>query len=238
MLRKERCCSVLKVSSLFFLLITMLVISPYPVIETYSANSSKNTNVVELGDIKIDKSTKEIRIRSKLAIKEGILEYLMVHNEGKAYESVFKVGGNKPSELNFALLLIGCKPLSFEKFIKLTNAPEGQTELLKNHSESVLEIEIYQDNKKVEWQRVIKNRGGSIPTLTWAYTGGWFMKDNKYVGDFELSQIGIWPDPSAPINLFSSIGNPYRGNFGLEINRDNTQLKVNEDYEVVIRRKK
>lgn len=238
MLRRERYCSALKASSLFLLLTTILVISPHPVNKVYGANPSKNTNVVKLGDIKIDKSTKEIRIRSKLAIKEGILEYLMVHNEGKAYESVFKVGGNKPSELNFALLLIGCKPLNFEKFIKLTNDPEGQAELLKNHSESVLEIEVYQDNKKVEWQRVIKNRGGSIPTLTWAYTGGWFTKDNKYVGDLELSHIGIWPDPSAPINLFSSIGNPYRGNFGLEINRDNTQLKVNEDYEVVIRRKK
>jgi hypothetical protein len=53
----------------------------------------------------------------------------------------------------------------------------------------------------------------------------------------ELSYIGFWPDPSTAINLFSTLGNPYQGNFGFEMNRDNKALKVDQDFELVIRRR-
>ena len=80
--------------------------------EIKSPDHSHGQNIIKLNNILVDKIKKEIRISAKLAVTEGILEYLLVGNHGKTYESVFKIGDNKPSELNFALLLIGCSHVS------------------------------------------------------------------------------------------------------------------------------
>jgi hypothetical protein len=62
-----------------------------------------------------------------------------------------------------------------------------------------------------------------------------FLKDNRYAGDINLSHIGIWPDPSAVINLFSKAQNPYRGDFGFEMNTLNN-LVVDDTYELLLKR--
>lgn len=203
----------------------------------FGADAPKDQNRVALKNIIVDKIKKEVRIKSTLAITEGILEYLLVHEQGKAYESALGVSDNKPSELNFALLLIGCKPLSFETLMKLTQEQKDVSFLLQNHRESLVEIEIHRDGRKVGYEYLLTNREGTPIQPTWVFTGGFFTQDNRYVGDLELSHIGIWPDPSAPINLYSTMGNPYRGNFGLEMNRTNKALKVGQEYDIVIRRK-
>ncbi|MCP3954596.1 MAG: hypothetical protein GY697_20610, partial [Desulfobacterales bacterium] len=79
--------------------------------QTPGASPPPDSPVLSMHNIHIDKVKKEIRIPVRLAINEGILEYLLVGEHGKTYESVFKVAGNKPSELNFALLLLGAEPL-------------------------------------------------------------------------------------------------------------------------------
>ena len=219
------------------LMLTFLVLRPILCGEALSSNPSTEKDMIELGHLTVNKINKEIRIKVKLAIEEGILEYLLVGHQGKTYESVFKLVDNKPSELNFALLLIGCKPLNFEKLMELISAKESSPDNLKGHEQSLLEIQIYQNGKKVPLSRLVKNREGSTKPLLWVYTGGYFAGENQYAGDAELSLIGIWPDPSAVINLFSTLGNPYQGDFGFEINKENKELKVDQDFEIVIRRK-
>jgi len=65
------------------------------------------------------------------------------------------------------------------------------------------------------------------------YTGGFFLPNNRYSGNLNSSYIGIWPDNTVPINLFSVHQNPYRGNFGFEMNQG---LTAGDDYKLVIRR--
>ncbi len=204
----------------------------------FCASPAEDKTVVHMKSILIDKVKKEIRIKVKLAIREGILEYLLVSEPGKTYESVFKVIENVPSELNFALLLIGSEPLRFDKFMKLHQEKDGLTKLMKDHRESVVELSFHQNGKAVSWNTVMRNREGTKGPLVWVHTGGLFIKDNKYAGDFELSHIGIWPDVTAVINLFSNMGNPYQGGFGLEMNSGNRELMPEQDFEIVIRRKK
>lgn len=206
--------------------------------DVLGSDPPQGQDVIRLNNILINKVKKEIRINAKLALREGILEYFLVSEPGKTYESVFKIIENKPSELNFAMLLLGFNPLNFEDFIKLTNDKNGLTELLKNHEDSLVELELLRDGKRVGWTSLMKDRQGSNNPLIWVYTGGVFIKDKMYAGDMELSHIGIWPDMSAVINLYSNMGNPYRGGFGLEMNKDNAGLKVDQDFEIVIRRKK
>jgi len=202
----------------------------------YSDNS-QGENLIRLNNIIVNKINKEIRIKAKLAITEGILEYLLVGNQGKTYESVFKILDNKPSELNFALLLIGCKALKFDRLLELKNEPDGSEELLKSHKESILEIEIIRAGKKIDMQRLMRNRESSGAPLIWVYTEGLFIENHGYAGDLDLSYIGIWPDNVAVINLFSALKNPYQGDFGFKMNKENNDLKVDQDYEILIRRR-
>ena len=218
-----------------FVLITLFIL-PIRYGEAFSSEDSEKQDTFKINNIIVNKVDKEIRLITKLALTEGILEYLLVSEPGKAYESVFKIIGNVPSELNFAMLLLGFKSMNFEKFMKLTNHEKGLSALLKDHKESMVELEILRNGRQIEWTRLMGNRGGSHAPLIWVYTGGVFIKDGKYAGDLELSHIGIWPDMSAVINLFSNMGNPYRGGFGLEINKENKTLKVDQDFEIVIRR--
>ena len=218
-----------------FLLIT-ISFSSFFCVESISSDDPGEKNIVRLNNISVNKINKEIRIQAKLALTEGILEYLLVGNQGKAYESVFKVPDNKPSELNFALLLIGCKALKFERLLELKNESGGLEELLKNHKESILEIEFLKSGRKVDMQSLLRNRERSVNRLVWVYTGGVMVENHGYAGDLELSYIGIWPDIVAVINLFSSLKNPYSGDFGLEMNSGNKDLKIDQEFEILIRR--
>jgi hypothetical protein len=207
--------------------------------EIKTPDHPQGQHIIELNNILVDKVKKEIRIRAKLAVTEGILEYLLVGNQGKTYESVFKVGDNKPSELNFALLLIGCKALDFDEFLGLKGEGNGPAILSTNHRQSLLEIDFLQDGKKFDLQRLVINREKTGRQFIWIYTGGFIIKDHGYAGDLDFSYIGIWPDRVAVINLLSDLKNPYQGDFGYEINKAlEKELKVDQNFEIIIRRHK
>jgi hypothetical protein len=198
---------------------------------------AERQNTIKLNNILVDKVKKEVRISAKLAIIEGILEYFLVGNHGKTYESVFKVADNKPSELNFALLLIGCKALDFDEFLRLKDEGNGTAKLSAYPKESLLEIDIIMDGKKFDLQRLVTDREKSGRPFMWVYTGGYLAEDHGYAGDLEFSYIGMWADRVAVINLLTDLKNPYQGNFGYEINKALAErLEADQIFEIVIRR--
>jgi hypothetical protein len=220
------------------ILLVLVFFSPILRGEVKTPDHPQGQNIIKLNNIIVDKIKKEIRINAKLAITEGILEYLLVGNQGKTYESIFKVIDNKPSELNFALLLIGCKNLDFNEFLKLKDEGNGIAKLLKHHKKSLLEINILKDGRQYKLQRLMIDREKSASPFIWVYTGGVFIKDHGYAGDLEFSYVGIWPDRVAVINLFNSLKNPYRGDFGYEINKAvKEELAVDQAFEIIIRRR-
>ncbi|ETR69544.1 MAG: hypothetical protein OMM_09500 [Candidatus Magnetoglobus multicellularis str. Araruama] len=153
-------------------------------------------NKITIANISIDKTTKEIRIKSTIAILNGILEYLLVGEHGKTYESVFKISDNKPSELNFALLLVGFIPLDFQTFLKIKQSKNGKEVLLSKYKDSLLRITFVTNNQSYDLNYFLHNRENQETDFPWVFTGGLFYKNNRYAGDFELSYIGIWADPS------------------------------------------
>ena len=203
-----------------------------PRIEAY-----KDLPVVRMNNIKVEKKTKTIRIGVTTVLKRGILEYLLVGDHGKTHETAFSIQGNLPSELNMALLLVGYEPLAFETFNALLQKEGGRSELMAKYKNSLLSMEIYKKGKKVPFNRLVKDREGSKDPLTWVFTGGYFAKQSgRFVPDATLSYIAIWPDRNAIISLFSTHKNPYRGEFGYEINKDNKSMKPGQDYEIVIKK--
>lgn len=202
--------------------------------EEIKSGFSQSGDTLNLNNIIVNKKTKEIRLKVKLAINNGILEYFLVDEHGKAYESVFKIIGNKPSDLNFALVLLGFMPLEYDSFMKLLNEKDSLVKLKQYHSRSIMDILVVKENKNIPINQIISDREGKDGELLWVYTGGFFFDNNRYAGDASLSYIGIWPDDTTAINLFSSNKNPYRGNFGFEMKKG---LKVDDEYELIIRRK-
>jgi len=197
-----------------------------------------STNIIRSDNISINKQTKTIIIQSKLAIKKGILEYLLVGDYGKTYESIFKVSENKPSDLNFALLLIGCEPMNYRTFSDIKQKKNALEILTKNHKNSLLKISFLCNNKHFKFEELIKNRERQGHKIFWVYTSGFFFKDNRYAGDIELSFIGIWADQSAVINLCSQLKNPYQGNYGYELSIDKQNINLKSDVEIIIEKYK
>jgi len=203
-----------------------------------SSEKKADKDILVLNNISINKIKKEIRVNVKIALERGILEYLLTGEHGKTHETVFKMADNMPSELNFGLLLIGCEPMNYDAFIKLSQkGVAGFKELLKEHDKSVLDIKFEKNGKAFPASFFMRDRADSKLDLTWVFTGGYFLKGGRYTADMELSYIGIWPDLNALINLFSAQGNPYRGDFGFEINENNKKLKIDQDYVLVIKKR-
>lgn len=192
---------------------------------------------MKIDNLTVDKVKRGVHLDVNLAITEGILEYLLVGNEGKTYESVFKIQGNRPSDLNFALLLIGCEPIPFDAYNK--NIQTGGTidALKARYPNSFLRIRFFDGNQAIGEDDFIKDREkkGKLDFL-WAFTGSYFDDKNRYAADLEFSYIGIWPDPVAVINLVSTHQNPYRGGGGFEMNSAQTKRYKEKTIRCVIQK--
>ncbi len=191
---------------------------------------------VIIHNISINKISKEILVDATLSIDQGILEYLLVTDTGKAYESALKLQGNKPSDLNVALLLIGCKALPFNELKNYMGNGVTQEHWNATIKDAVLEITLKIDGTSYPVDTLISSREDQPGDFVWIYTGGMVIKDKGYAGDFEYSYIAIWPDPVCPINLLSKSKNPYKGNFGFEIN-PKIEIKKNAKVQIIIRKK-
>jgi hypothetical protein len=143
---------------------------------------------------------KFIEADGKVALTDGILEFIAVQSEGRAYESLLTLDC-KPSELKFALLLIGCE------------ADE------KQGSQLALEIEWQQDGKpkRVPVEELLIDRHTKKPAtkLAWRFTGSTFVKDllsgrEVFQADQEAAFIALWWEPAVLINIVGDHGNPYR----------------------------
>ena len=186
----------------------------------------------KINNIIVDTQKKEIRLRCKLAITSGILEFFLVTESGRTYESVLKIAENKPSELHFALLLLGFEPLPFPEYSEiLKNLKKAD---LNKYKKSLLKIRLLHKDKAVSLPSILKYReADDIGNLQWVFTGTPFSKDNKYMGDYSDIFISIWPDETGVINLLSQAGNPYRGDFGYEVKSD-SDFSVDDNFEVII----
>ena len=158
-------------------------------------------SVINLPGLTIHGGTdKFVEADGKMALTDGILEFIAVQSEGRTYESLLTLDC-KPSELKFALLLIGCEPDE------------------KQGSQLALEIEWQQDGKpkRVPVEALLIDRHTKKPAtkLAWRFTGSTFVKDllsgrEVFQADQEAAFIALWWEPAVLINVVGDHGNPYR----------------------------
>jgi hypothetical protein len=65
-------------------------------------------DIFQLGPVRLDKNQRTVQFPAKLNLKEGVIEYLLVHDRGKSYESMLTTSA-EPYYVHLAMLLIGAK---------------------------------------------------------------------------------------------------------------------------------
>jgi hypothetical protein len=171
--------------------------------------------VYEIGKMRLDKNRNTLSFPGTVRLDKGFLEYVLVAPFGSAHESLL-VTAVQPSDLHFAMLLLGAKGAGI-----LTPGPEdkppGQidAEYLKRAPRlqgDPITIEVKwraaDDNEKTaraeDW---IFNTATNKPAAkgTWIYTGSMFS-EGKFMAQIEGAFVALVTNPSALIN------NPRPGN--------------------------
>lgn len=137
----------------------------------------------------------------QIAEWEGdLLEFLAVETAGRVYESLLTLDC-KPSVLQAALLLLGCKPDE------------------KTGTRLALEIAWDVDGRvhRVPAEELLVERRSqkSPASLRWVFTGSRFVKlpgatGEVFLSDAEEAFIGLYPHGGLLIQVGGDFGNPYR----------------------------
>jgi len=196
---------------------------------------------VELPGLVIHGGEKKfIEVTGKVALTNGILEFLAVEPGGREYESLFAITC-KPAALQFALLLIGCEPGvdpygGMPAWAKVKTMPGDAIQI---------EVEWEQAGKpqRVPVQEWVLDRKTKQPPakIEWYFSGSYFTKDlddkDVFLADSEQAHIAMWLNPSIPVNVRGEFGNPYQGDDqGFEVNTAKTP-PVGTPVKLILRKK-
>jgi hypothetical protein len=161
----------------------------------------------QIGEITFDQKTREIRFPCKVNMTEGLLEFLIVHRNGKLHESLLLTDVS-PTQLNLAFTLLNYTPS--RELYPLPNAtggtsanfPEVAPEI-KAAARITLEVEWTEEGKirRVpvnEWvQHSVKLT--PMPAGPWVYGASEFH-DGQYVPELTGDIASIFLSPSAIIH--------------------------------------
>lgn len=164
------------------------------------------------GLIEFNQKTREIRIPAKVAIREGPLEYVLVHETGKFHESLFTTEA-RPIELNIVMLLLNWK--KSDAFFDFSEPERGGVLVkgAKNPPASQLEMHIEWKDKDGKtqtcraenWLHQIEKKA-KLTIEPWIYTGSIIMQDGRFLAEETGSILALYQDPGSLIN------NPREGN--------------------------
>lgn len=160
-----------------------------------------------IGEITFDSKTREIRFPAAINMTEDLLEFLIVHKNGKVHESLFKTEIS-PTHLNVAFTLLRYQPSP--ELYSLPTSPTDPTEKFPEVPEEIkksarLRIEVeWQDGDRLrkvpvnEWVQHTAT-GSTMPADPWVY-GGSEIVDGKFPPEATGDVAAIYRSQSALIN--------------------------------------
>jgi hypothetical protein len=159
-----------------------------------------------------------IEARGRFALTDGILEFIAVEPHGRDYESLLTLDC-KPSELQFALILIGCESGAVPQ-----QAKAG--EKIGDRLQLEVEWEAGGKTTRVAVEKLLRDRRTkkTPADVPWIFSGSYFVKDfdgrEVFMADADQAFVALWWSSSVLINVGGEYGNPYRGgNQGFEVNK-------------------
>lgn len=161
----------------------------------------------QIGEVTFDQKLREIRFPAEVGEPDRTLEFLVVHENGKTYESLLATKISA-THLSLALNLLRYQPS--RELYPLPNGRGGVTDKfpevaaeVKASARIAIEVEWTADGKVSrvpinDWiQHLVKTT--AMPAGPWVYGGSEFF-EGKYVPETTGDLIGILVAPSALIN--------------------------------------
>ncbi len=139
-------------------------------------------NHYRIGDVTLDKKTREIRFPAVVNMREGLLECLVVHQNGKIHESLFRTE-TSPTNINVALALLRYKPS--KELYRIYKEPgvlsenfHKETDETKLASRIGIDVEVEKDGETKrypvsDWIRH-DTTAKAMPPTHWVYGGSEF----------------------------------------------------------------
>lgn len=182
--------------------------APDQAVEPVKPNVEKlDANRFRIGKVTFNRSTREVRFPARVNMTEGLLEFLVVHENGKVHESLF-ITDTSPTDINLALTLLRYTPS--RELYPLPNETGGVTDKypevpaeVRDAARVVMFVEREESGttRRVpanEWiQHAVKST--HMPSGPWVYGGSEFH-DGKFVPETTGDIIAIFVAPSALIN--------------------------------------
>ncbi|MEM1084181.1 MAG: YdjY domain-containing protein [Verrucomicrobiota bacterium] len=179
-----------------------------PVVEHKPSITRLDDGRMKIGEITFDPKSREVRFPAEINMNEGLLEFLVVHRNGKIHESLLSTGISA-TNLNVAIKLLHYQP-SPELYMKLDE--DGSlgsefheaTEEQKKHSRMSVSVEWQQDGetKTTSLNDWISHATTEkpMPSEPWVY-GGSFVAYGKFVAESSGDIIAIFLSNAALINF-------------------------------------
>jgi hypothetical protein len=160
-----------------------------------------------LGAVEFDKRTREISFPGKVNMVKGLLEYLLVHENGKLHEALLSTPA-RPFDLNVVLLLLDYKPLP-EWF----DGRDKPRSLAGVGVASQLGVFVHwedangrrQSTRAETWVNDLRTRKPA-PDAPWVFNGSGLNEDRMFCAEVDGSIAALYLDDRALLN------NPRPGN--------------------------
>ena len=178
--------------------------------------------IYEIGQIRLDQKARTVTFPGVVNMNEGNLEYLIVTEQGNTHESLL-VSDVAPSDLHFAMLLLGAKgagkqngdlpPAQIDsKFLKTAPKLKGDNVTIfvrwkVGDAEKIAPVEDWMIN--TETRKAVEHG-------PWIYNGSMF-NDGHFLAQLEGAHAALVTYPAALIN------NPRKGNDNDQIWAVNTK---------------
>lgn len=164
-------------------------------------------NTFQIGDIRFRKDTRTIRIPAEVNMTEGLLEYVLVHTDGKIHESLFFTRVNA-THLNVAFKLLGFRA-SEELFYALEEDGSASNRLIevdeKTRAAARTKVSVeWKDKdqtKSVPLHELIRHAISErpMPAAPWIY-GGSFLVEGKFAAETSGDMIAIFTNHASLLN--------------------------------------
>lgn len=152
----------------------------------------------QVGCVKFDSQKKQITIPAKVNMRDGFVEYVLVHTNGKVHESVFVTEASF-KDIHVAALLLGAKKK--KEFgdrsvtgVAMEVSVEWEDTKGVKQSYSILEVLSLADGDRR------KDRHGDFPKYTWRYSCSMMGYHRNAAPGHDGSLIALIKDSEAMVN--------------------------------------
>lgn len=150
----------------------------------------------EIGKVRLDKKEKSVSFPAVVNMREGNVEYLVVHTTGKIHESVLKAAV-EPFHIHTAMLLLGAKG-----GIVRTVSPDKKSSAVNGDS-IIIQITWTTNNAttQVRGEEVIYDANSKKPMNrgSWSYNGSRII-DGIFLAQRDGSIVSVIADPDSLVN--------------------------------------